>query len=95
MRLNKKDVKIIFQENLRYYRIQNKLTQEDLAEKAGLTPKYISDLERGKFLPSFEKLEDLAIAFDIDAYKLLKDENDITDIPNRLDKATGTRKKRI
>ena len=32
------------QKNLRFYRLNNKLTQEKLSEKADLTDKYISDL---------------------------------------------------
>lgn len=88
----KKDLRDIFRKNLRYYRLKNKYTQEDLADKAGLTDKYISDLERGQFSPSFEKIAELAESLDIEPYKLLKDENKLDDMPNRLDKITKTRK---
>ena len=88
----RKDIRDIFRKNLRYYRLKNKLTQEDLAEKVDLTDKYISDLERGEFSPSLEKLDKLAEAFDIETYKLLKEENDVNNLPNRLDEITGTRK---
>lgn len=88
----RKDIREIFRKNLRYYRLKNKLTQEDLAEKVDLTDKYISDLERGEFSPSLEKLDKLAEAFDIETYKLLKEENDVNNLPNRLDEITGTRK---
>lgn len=88
----KKDLREIFRKNLRYYRIKNKYTQEDLADKAGLTDKYISDLERGQFSPSFEKIGELADSLGIEAYKLLKEENKVDNIPNRLDKITKTRK---
>ncbi|NLF11802.1 MAG: helix-turn-helix transcriptional regulator, partial [Anaerolineaceae bacterium] len=33
--------------NIRYYRIQAGLTQEDLAKRAGINRSYISALERG------------------------------------------------
>ena len=88
----KKDLREIFRKNLRYYRIKNKYTQEDLADKSGLTDKYISDLERGQFSPSFEKISELADSLGIEAYKLLKEENRVDNIPNRLDKITKTRK---
>lgn len=88
----RKDIREIFRKNLRYYRLKNKLTQEDLAEKVDLTDKYISDLERGEFSPSLEKLDKIAEAFDIETYKLLKEENDVNNLPNRLDEITGTRK---
>lgn len=90
--LNKKDIKEIFKNNLRFYRLKRSLTQEELAEKADLSDKYISDLERGQFSPSLDKLQKIAESLDIETYKLLKEENDIGDLPNRLDKLTGTRK---
>ncbi|HIR58479.1 MAG TPA: helix-turn-helix transcriptional regulator [Candidatus Onthousia excrementipullorum] len=90
--MTRKDIRDIFRINLRYYRIKNKMTQEDLAVKSDLTDKYISDLERGIFSPSLEKLDMLAEALNIDTYLLLKDDNAHENIPNRLDKVTGSRK---
>ena len=68
------------------------MTQEDLATKAELTDKYISDLERGLFSPSLEKLDILAESLNIETYKLLKDEHENIKLPNRLDKITKRRK---
>ena len=90
----KKDLREVFRSNLRYYRLKNKFTQEDLADKVGLTDKYISDLERGEISPSFEKISELALALNIEPFKLLKDENDMENMPNRLDKITKTRKRK-
>lgn len=93
MSMNKrKDIRDIFKKNLRYYRLENKMTQEDLATKAELTDKYISDLERGLFSPSLEKLDILAESLNIETYKLLKDEHENIKLPNRLDKITKRRK---
>lgn len=88
----KKDIRDIFKLNLRYYRLQNKMTQEDLATKSELTDKYISDLERGLFSPSLEKLDILADSLNIETYKLLKDEHNNIKLPNRLDAITKSRK---
>ena len=88
----RKDIRDIFRQNLRYYRLKNKLTQEDLAVKSDLTDKYISDLERGIFSPSLEKLDMLAEALNIDTYLLLKDDHSEEKLPNRLDIITKTRK---
>lgn len=90
----RKDIRNIFSNNLRYYRLKNKLTQEELAKKAELTDKYISDLERAQFSPSLEKLDKIASVFNIETYKLLKDENNINNLPNRLDAITKTRKRK-
>ena len=58
--------------NLKWYRFNRGLSQEKLAELSNTTPKYISDLERGKFCPSFSKLDELAKALNIEPYELLK-----------------------
>ena len=63
--------------NLKWFRFKQNLTQEKLAELSNSTPKYISDLERGKFYPSFTKMLDLANALNIEPYELL--------MPNHLD----------
>ena len=88
------DIRSIFKHNLRYYRLNKRLTQEELGEKSDSSEKYISDLERGLFSPSLEKLSDLANALDIDAYLLLKDDHSNEKLPNRLDEVTGTRKRK-
>lgn len=61
-----------FSMNLRWYRHIKNLTQEELAELTNLNPKYISDLERGKYCPSLGKLEALAHALGIEPYMLIK-----------------------
>ena len=77
---------------MKYYRIKANLTQEDLAEKANVTSKYISDLERGIFNVSLEKLEQIANALNIEAYLLLKDDFRDEVIPTKVDMVTKTRK---
>ena len=61
-----------FSINLKWYRFHNNYTQEKLAELSNSTPKYISDLERGKFSPSLSKIQDIANALEIEPYILLK-----------------------
>lgn len=48
-------------------RKENKLTQEELAEKAGVTPSYIGQIERGGTYPSFEVLAKITTTLTIDA----------------------------
>ncbi len=42
--------------NIRKVRLEKKMRQEDLAEKAELTPNYIGAIERGEKIPSLESL---------------------------------------
>ena len=62
------DIRDIFRHNLRYYRLNKKLTQEELGEKSDSSEKYISDLERDLFSPSLEKLSDLAYVLEIETF---------------------------
>ena len=88
----KRNLRDILKTNIKYYRIKANLTQEDLAEKADVTSKYISDLERGIFNVSLEKLEQIAEALNIEAYLLLKDDYKNEVIPIKVDMITKTRK---
>ena len=89
------DIRIAFSTNLKYYRIENNLTQAELAEKINLTDKYISDLERNKFTPSLDTINDIASMFSIEPYLLIKYNESHFNTPNRLDIKTGTRRKKI
>lgn len=88
------NLRTIFSKNLKYYRIKESFRQEDLAEKIGLTDKYISDLERSKFSPSLETIEKLANALNITADILLKDDKTLEITITRIDEKTGTRKRK-
>lgn len=88
------NLRTIFSQNLKYHRITNNLRQEDLAEKVGLTDKYISDLERAKFSPSLETIERIASVLSIKAYELIKENEEAFKSPTRIDQKTKTRKRR-
>lgn len=63
--LDKKEVGFFIQTK----RKENKLTQQDLASKTGLSRNYISDVENGRYTPSAESLFKIAIVLDIDLNK--------------------------
>ena len=54
--MNEKFNKKAVGDRFKQYREQSGLTQETLAEKVGLSPNYISAIERGVNFPSLEKL---------------------------------------
>lgn len=51
-------------------------TQEQLAEKVGMTPSFIGQIERGTTLPSVETLSNLTRLLAIDANLYFHDNND-------------------
>jgi transcriptional regulator with XRE-family HTH domain len=50
------------------------LTQEELAERSGLSQQYISDLERGKRNPTVVTLYELATALGVSHVELVREE---------------------
>ena len=66
---NLKDL-LIF--NIKYYRYLNGLSQEKLAEASNLSPRYITDVERGLHCPTINKLELIANALNIEPYQLFQ-----------------------
>jgi transcriptional regulator with XRE-family HTH domain len=60
----------IFANNLREYRRKRGLTQEKLAEKVGVSTHHIGMLELTRNFPTFDLIERLAEALDIEIYEL-------------------------
>lgn len=59
------DIKWLFGRAVRKRRRELDLSQEELAERAGLHRNYISDIERGDRNPSLENIRKLAKALDM------------------------------
>ena len=59
--------------NIRKIRRQKKMRQEDLAEKANLTPNYIGAIERGEKVPSLESLISIMNALGTSANLIFQD----------------------
>jgi len=58
--------------NVRRQREAKQLTQENLAERAGLDPTYISGIERGLRNPGIKNVAKLAKALDLTTAELCK-----------------------
>ncbi len=55
---------------LREARVRRLLTQEELAEKAGVSPSTIVNIERAQTVPHFRTIRKLAHALDVDPTSL-------------------------
>ena len=69
--MNEKNLKEIYRKNIKTLREERNMTQEALAEKVGISEKYLSALETGSKSGSFETLESLAKALKVEPYELL------------------------
>ena len=67
------NILLVFSKNLKSYRQIAGLSQEQLAEKAGLHRTYISAVERCKRSIALENVQKIADALEIDVYKLFLD----------------------
>ena len=63
-------IREILARNLKEYRRKNSLTQEKLAEKAGISANYLSMVEISRKFPTPEMLDRLAQALNIQTFQL-------------------------
>lgn len=73
--MNENELKEILSSNIRTFRLNKGLNQQELSEKAGITDKFISIIETGRGLCSLEKLSSIANALDVEPYELLLPSN--------------------
>lgn len=65
------DLKDVLATNLRLVRHEKGLTQEELADRTGLSARYVGSIERARVSPSVTVLGKLAEALAIDASSLI------------------------
>ena len=65
------DAQVLFAANMRRIRKEKQLTQEQVAERAGLHPNYVSSVERGERNLSIANIERIAAALDVTMAELV------------------------
>jgi len=71
------NVKAVFGANLKIYRKEKKLSQEQLSEKVDITVKHLSEIERGIVFASAGLLDKLAENLDIPVFAFFLTDNGI------------------
>ncbi len=84
MKLRFKSLPELLAFNIKYYRYLNGYSQEKLAELCKLSPRYLTDIERGIHCPPISKLEVLAYALKVEPYILLKNTEKDEDTVKRM-----------
>jgi transcriptional regulator with XRE-family HTH domain len=74
------EIRIVLGKNLKLFRGRKAMSQAALAENAGISIPFLSDIERGNKWPYMETLVKLAHALNIEPYELLKPEDMPIDI---------------
>jgi transcriptional regulator with XRE-family HTH domain len=65
-----KELRMILSANIKQYRSHRSWSQADLAEKAGISITFLSNIERGNKWPYPDTLSNLADALEIEVFKL-------------------------
>ena len=76
-----KELKKVFGHNIKTLRNRRGWSQENLAEKAGVSKNTISDIETGQKFARVKTFVRLAKAFETEVYELLKPKNVLPDKP--------------
>lgn len=69
------DILDVFSKNVRTYRNELGISQEELGYRSGLHRTYISDIERKKRSISLINIQKIADALKIETYKLFEEDN--------------------
>ena len=72
----------VFIRNLRNERKRLRLTQEQAAEKIGITHSFYAAIEGGAKFPSVQKIQDIGEAFGVPPYRLFIDQPEIEEMPS-------------
>ena len=67
-----KNLKELLTFNIKYYRYLNNMSQERLAELSSLSPRYLTDVERGLHCPTINKIEIIAKSLNVEPYVLFQ-----------------------
>ena len=69
---------------LRSMRLRRKLSLNDLAERAGISPSHLSRIERGLTVPSYDVLDNIATSLDSDLTSLRSKEKSAREVDDEL-----------
>lgn len=69
--INIMNLRQIFSKNIKFYRTQNNLSQQQLAEQCNTATNYISEIETGRKFPSIEMIEKLSNILKVPAWAFL------------------------
>jgi transcriptional regulator with XRE-family HTH domain len=75
------ELRTILGMGIRFYRQQRQLSQAALAEKAGISITFLSNIERGIKYPTSDTLSAISNALEVEAYELFR--HDHTPAKNR------------
>jgi len=70
--MNGKEIKTVFGKNIKFLRFRKEYSQADLAEKAGISITFLSNIERGLKFPKPDIMAKIAKSLGVEIYDLFK-----------------------
>jgi transcriptional regulator with XRE-family HTH domain len=70
--MEEQELKDVLGKNIKFFRSQKQLSQADLADKAGISITFLSNVERGNNFPLAGTLVSLAKALEVEVFELFK-----------------------
>jgi transcriptional regulator with XRE-family HTH domain len=70
--MEEQELKGVLGKNIKFFRSQKHLSQADLADKAGISITFLSNVERGNNFPLARTLCSLAKALEVEVFELFK-----------------------
>ncbi len=82
-------------ERIRYFRMQQNITVNKLANKAGISQSYLRDLELGKKQPTIEYLSYICEALNISLKRFFSDDEPDSELYSLISSLSETQKLRL
>ena len=76
--INGQELRVILGKGIRFYRQQRQFSQATLAEKAGISITFLSNIERGIKYPTSDSLSALANSLEVDVFELFRHDHSPT-----------------
>ncbi len=71
-----REIQVLFINNMKMARLRHSLSQAQLAERCGLSPNYIAELESGRRFPSADTFQKLCDSLSMRPYQLFLGDDD-------------------
>jgi transcriptional regulator with XRE-family HTH domain len=72
--MEEQELRDVLGQRIKFFRLRKQFSQADLAEKAGISITFLSNIERGNNFPQTGTLCSLAKALDVEVWELFKPE---------------------
>jgi len=93
--MKEKKLKSVLGKNIKIFRLRRQFSQADLAEKAGISITFLSNIERGNNYPQAGTLCNIANSLEIEIWELFKEDNNLNEYKVIIDRISADFSKHV